>query len=152
GDGALAPALAAAEAAGLLTLGAGTVTFRHPLTRSAVYSDAPIALRREAHRALAAALPDRDVDRRAWHLAAAAAGPDEGASAALEQAARRARERTAYAVASIAFERAARLGLDDARRGTLLYEAAETAWVGGAPARAVLRRNRARRRARHGGA
>ena len=53
--------------------------------------------RRAAHAALAAALPDRDVDRRAWHLAAASIGPDEQASAALEQAGERARERSAYA-------------------------------------------------------
>ncbi|MDX6388688.1 MAG: hypothetical protein QOD85_2490 [Gaiellaceae bacterium] len=129
--------LAEAERAGLVRLAGGLLEFRHPLARSAVYAEAAAEERRAAHRALAAALPDLDVDRRAWHLAAAAAGPDEGASAALEQAARRARERTAFAVASIAFERAARLGLDDGRRGALLYEAAETAWVGGVPDRAL---------------
>ena len=50
--------------------------------------------------------PDRDIARRAWHLAAAATGPDETASAALEQAAARGRDRSAYATAAAAFERA----------------------------------------------
>ncbi len=93
-------ALTAAESAGLVRLGAGTVEFRHPLARSAIYADAPAGQRRDAHRALAAALPDRDVDRRAWHLAAAATGPDEPASAALEQAGARGRDRSAYAIAA----------------------------------------------------
>jgi hypothetical protein len=98
-------ALAAAESAGLITLRAGTVEFRHALARSAIYADAPAQERRDAHRALAGALPDRDVDRRAWHLASAAIGPDDAASAALEQAGVRARDRSAYAAAAAAFAR-----------------------------------------------
>ena len=97
-------ALAGAEAAGLVTLDSGRVEFRHPLARSAIYADAPAWQRRGAHRALAGALPDLDVDRRAWHLAAAATGPDEAASAALEQAGARSRDRSAYATATVAYE------------------------------------------------
>ena len=137
-------ALAAAENAGLLTLHAGTVEFRHPLARSAVYADAPAEQRRAAHRALAAALPDRDVDRRAWHLAAATAGPDEAASAALAQAARRSRDRSAYVTAAAAFERAGRLAADSERRGWLLWQAAEAAWLAGLTGRAVALLDEAR--------
>ena len=125
------PALAAAESAGLVTLHAGEVTFRHPLARSAIYADAPASQRRDAHRALAAALPDRDIDRRAWHLAAAAAGTDETASAALEQAGIRGRDRSAYATAAVAFERSGRLTTDSERRARLLREAAEAGWLAG---------------------
>ncbi|MGI8713645.1 MAG: LuxR C-terminal-related transcriptional regulator [Solirubrobacteraceae bacterium] len=130
-------ALADGESAGLVALRAGTAEFRHPLVRSAVYADAPVAHRREAHRALAAALPDRDVDRRAWHLAAAATGLDESASVALEQAGARARERSAYATASAAFERAGRLAAPGERRAQLLWQAAEAGWAGGLADRAV---------------
>ena len=110
--------------------------------RSAIYADAPAAQRRAAHRALAAALPDRDVDRRAWHLAAAAVGADEAASAALAQAGARSRERSAYATAAAAFERAGRLAADPERRALLLWEAADTAWLAGLgrPRRRAARR------------
>jgi DNA-binding CsgD family transcriptional regulator len=128
--------LAEAERAGLVHLAGGQLEFRHPLARSAVYGQAEPDERRRAHRALADALPDRDVDRRAWHLASAAAGPDDAASAALEQAAQRARARSAYSVSATAFERAARLDSHDERRGLLLHEAAESAWLAGQAERA----------------
>ena len=137
-------ALAVAETAGLVTLRAGAVEFRHPLARSAIYADAPAGQRRNAHRALAAALPDRDVDRRAWHLAAAAIGTDDSASAALEQAGARGRERSAYATAAAAFERAGQLAADAERRARLLWEAAEAAWLAGLADRAATLLGQAR--------
>jgi DNA-binding CsgD family transcriptional regulator len=130
-------ALAEAERTGLVALRAGTVEFRHPLARSAVYAAAPAGQRRDAHRALAAVLPDRDIARRAWHLAAAATGPDEIASAALEGAALAGRERSAYATAAAAFERAGRLTADRERCAVLLLRAAETSWLAGFTDRAV---------------
>ena len=109
--------LAAAEEAGLVTIDGVRVEFRHPLARSAVYAQASAAERRGVHAALARALPDRDLDRRAWHLAAAAIGPDEVAASALEQAGARALDRSAYSVAAAAFERGAGLQPDEQRAG-----------------------------------
>jgi len=129
--------LAAAEDSGLVVLRDARVEFRHPLARSAVYGAASAEQRRAAHRALAGVLPDRDVDRRAWHLALAAAGPDAAASSALEQAAARAFERSAYAVAASAFERAAALAPEEASCAGLLQSAAEAAWLAGYGRRAV---------------
>ncbi len=129
--------LGPAEAAGLLSLHDGVVEFRHPLARAAIYGDASLRQRREVHRALAGALPDRDADRRAWHLASAASGPDEAVSAALQQAAERALSRSAYATSSAGFERAARLAVDDRLADQLLYGAAAAAWRAGAGERTV---------------
>jgi len=137
-------ALAAAESAGLITLKPGRLEFRHPLARSAIYADAPASQRRDAHRALAAALPDRDIDRRAWHLAAAASGTDESASAALEQAGLRGRQRSAYATAAAAFERAGRLTVSTERGARLLRNAAEAAWLAGLTDHAIALLSEAR--------
>jgi DNA-binding CsgD family transcriptional regulator len=128
--------LAPAEETHLVAIDGARLEFRHPLARSAIYASAAPERRRAAHRALADALPDADADRRAWHLALAAAGPDETACSALEQAAERARERTAYGVASRAFERAALLAAADDRRAGLFFAAADAAWLGGLAERA----------------
>jgi DNA-binding CsgD family transcriptional regulator len=130
-------ALTDAERAGLIALGDGRVEFRHPLARSAIYADADAAERRSVHRAFASVLPDRDVDLRAWHLAAAATGPDASAAGALEQAGGRARQRSAYATAAAAFGRAALLSAGPADRASLLVRAADAAWLAGSSARAV---------------
>jgi DNA-binding CsgD family transcriptional regulator len=137
--------LAVTEATGLVTVTADRVEFRHPLARSAVYAAASAERRRVVHRALAEALPDAEADRRAWHLALATLGPDDGASSALEQAGQRARSRSAYDVASHAFERAGSLTSDPARRCGLLVAAADTAWLGGLVPRAVTMLDEARR-------
>jgi DNA-binding CsgD family transcriptional regulator len=130
-------ALSAAERTGLVSLRVGSVEFRHPLARSAIYASAGPDERRAMHRALASALPDREIDRRAWHLAAAAAGLDEQASAALEQAAVRARDRSAYGTAALAFERAGRLAAGGERHSRLLLSAARQSWHAGSVPRAV---------------
>ncbi len=111
-------ALEAAEAAGLVRLAADDLVFRHPLVRAAVYHAASPAEQRAAHAALAAVL---EGDRRAWQLAAAAAGADEVAAEALQEAAERAGARGSFALQLQALERAVELSVDgDARVGRLL--------------------------------
>ncbi|MGO9789547.1 MAG: helix-turn-helix transcriptional regulator [Solirubrobacteraceae bacterium] len=137
-------ALSAAERTGLVSVRVGSVEFRHPLARSAIYAGARPEERRAMHRALASALPDRDIDRRAWHLGAAAAGVDEQASAALEQAGVRARDRSAYATAALAFERAGRLAVDGERHARLVLSAARESWHAGFVPRAMALLDEAR--------
>ena len=120
-----ASAVAEAEDAELLTVGT-MVRFRHPLVRSAAYRSAPAVERRQVHRALAEATdPDRDPDRRVWHFASAATGPNEDVAAELEAAAVRARMRGGISSAAAFLVRAAELTPDPRRRGARSLAAAQ---------------------------
>jgi DNA-binding CsgD family transcriptional regulator len=127
-----------AERSRLVHVTADGVVFRHPLIRAAAYQEAPFAHRVAAHRALARVLTDpRDADWRAWHVAAAAGGPDDAAADGLEQVARRATGRGAAAAAARALDRAAQLTGARAIRGRRLVAAARAAYDAGQLDRAV---------------
>jgi DNA-binding CsgD family transcriptional regulator len=130
GTAVTAEALLPAIAAGLLETSEAGLRFRHPLIRSAVYQAASVAWRRTAHTALAGLLANRP-DRRAWHLAAAALGPDEQVAADLEAAAVRAVKRSAFTMAADAYRRAAQLSDDTFSRTRRLLLAADTALSSG---------------------
>ena len=126
--------LAAGERAGLVRVTPAGVIFSHPLARAAVLADSDVAERAAAHRALAGVL---DGDRRAWHLAAVADGPDEQVAAELDAAAQRADRRGSRAAASAAYERAAALSAGPTAKGRRLALAAEAATDAGQLRRAA---------------
>lgn len=119
-----ADALRPAVDAGVLVVSQATVAFQHPLMRSAIYQSADPDLRRRAHTALAQVL-EAQPERRAWHLAGAAIGPDETVAAELECAAESAGRRGAGAASVAAWEQAASLTPDAGRRARRLVRAAE---------------------------
>ncbi|MEU4544789.1 helix-turn-helix transcriptional regulator [Nonomuraea dietziae] len=131
-------ALAPAEQAGLVEDGA----FRHPLVRAAAYQGASFAERVAVHRALAR---DTGAHRRAWHLAAAATGPDEEVAAALERTAAQAGQVSGYAEAAAALEHAARLTPATRDRVRRLTAAATLTADSGQSDRAAMLIDQARR-------
>jgi DNA-binding CsgD family transcriptional regulator len=127
-----AEAAAPATEAGLVEFGAW-VAFRHPLVRRAVYRSASPVQRQDVHRALAGVTDPRDdPDRRAWHRAQAAAGPDEDVAGELERSAGRAQACGGLAAAAAFLERAALLTPEPVRRAQRLLAAARAKHVAGA--------------------
>jgi DNA-binding CsgD family transcriptional regulator/tetratricopeptide (TPR) repeat protein len=125
--------LAPAEDAGMIAVDARGVTFAHPIVRTAVHRAAAPSARRAAHRALAEAVTGPS---RAWHLAAAAQGPDEALAAELEALGLDAGRRGAPASGTTALARAAELTPDRERAIGRTVAAAGMAIVAGSPARA----------------
>ncbi len=126
---------------GLLSLHDDRLRFRHSLVRAAVYDEAALPDRQAAHLALAEAVTgDEAEELRAWHLAAAAEGPDGEVARLLEHAADRAWARGGAATAVQALRRAALLSpvAGDATRR--LARGAQAAWEAGqaATARTLL--------------
>jgi DNA-binding CsgD family transcriptional regulator len=117
-------AAAAADAEQLLNIGSH-VRFRHPLVRSAAYVAGSPEDRRAVHLTLAAATDAQtDPERRVWHLAAAATGPDEDVATALEQAAAKIRARAGLAASAAFLQRSVALTAEPGRRADRALAAA----------------------------
>lgn len=116
--------LGPAETDGLIEFGP-RMRFHHPLIRSAAYRAADLTERRAIHRALAECTDvATDPDRRAWHRAQAAAGPDDEVADDLEQSAARARSRGGIAAAAAFLQRATVLTVDPSLRSSRALAAA----------------------------
>ncbi|WP_395575655.1 BREX system ATP-binding domain-containing protein [Streptomyces sp. BK79] len=112
------------EGSGLAHLAAdGTLSFRHPLVRSAVISMASPREQRHAHKTLATSLAPDD-PRRVVHESLAAVLPDASLARRLEEAARRLSLRGGDAEGAVLMDRAAALSTEaDSHTGRLVWAA-----------------------------
>jgi DNA-binding CsgD family transcriptional regulator/tetratricopeptide (TPR) repeat protein len=93
--------------AGLIERDGEVLRFTHPLLRSVLYNEMPLAERRQAHQRLGTAAAD--IEERAWHLALGADRPSEELAAMLDGAAGHAVSRGAPEEAAALTEQAIRL-------------------------------------------
>ncbi|WP_316396268.1 ATP-binding protein [Bradyrhizobium sp. 33ap4] len=107
----------------LIELDATEARFRHPLVRSAIHQAADMAVRQKVHAALAGVIEDRD--RKLWHRAAAAMGPDDELAGELDQMAHRAQRRGAGSTVVEVLQIAAKLSKTVEARRERFLQAAE---------------------------
>ena len=126
-----AAAVDEAERERLVVRDGDSLSFRHPLVRTAVWQRAEPGRRRAAHRALAGTALAGDDVTRLWHRAQAAEGRDDDLADALVGVADRARVQRGFAASSAALERAASLTTDATRSADRLAAAVADASVSG---------------------
>ena len=133
------PVQAAAPAAEVKLVDFGSrVRFRHPLARSAAYWSASYQHRQAAHAALAEVTDVlTDPDRRAWHRAQAAPGPDEEVATELERAAGRAQARGGLPATAAFLERSVLLTAAPERHAERALAAAQANMQAGAFGKAL---------------
>lgn len=120
-----------AESAGLVTLGR-SVSFRHPLVRSAAYNAALGKERRRVHGALAViAAKHGNAEQAAWHSAKATLGTDEDVAQQLELVADLAAARGGFVSRARVLVESASLTPPGARKYARLVSAAEAALAAG---------------------
>ncbi|MFC7724609.1 AAA family ATPase [Nocardioides sp. GCM10028917] len=121
-----------AESADLVELGP-TITFRHPLVRSAAYNAVQGSQRRRAHRALSEAADHLGlVEVEAWHAAKATLGTDPDVADRLERVADAAGRRGGLASRARVLAQASALTPPGRTRYARLVDAADAALASGA--------------------
>ncbi|MEU8606593.1 AAA family ATPase [Actinoplanes sp. NPDC048791] len=120
-------AVETAEQAGLVSLDAVSVRFRHPLVRSGVLYRESRRRRRAAHAAMSVALSGQP-HRSVWHQAQSVQGPDDDVADRLDASHVESLRRGSVMTAVIVLERAAQLTTRSRRRGLRLLLAARHAY------------------------